>query len=368
MGTQVAAVKSAVPVVPATEVAMGLIVKGDNSSRRMSGKEDEGEVAKLAANIKAVGLIQPITVKPKNKEGKYELLAGYRRLEAVKSLGWKSVPVRILETAADPKMVNLFENLKRKNISAVEFAMAVRDIAKANKWKLPWVDGVPVKGKTQFQVAEVCKALGGVSAALVTEHLLLLKLPEAVQKKVHLEELASRGAFELAKMDISEETMEKVMTVAEELQEEKAEKAAKAKAAAAKAEGKTEKRPVPEASKATVAAAKREKAKRVEAATVKKAAAKVAASKKEEAKGLAKAGRVAEAKQAEKEAAEIAKAASKSGGAGRVLGDWTDIVALVKGENEGCDEFAELYASWLKGEVESDEMVGYLVGALKGKK
>lgn len=347
----------------AIEVGIGRIKLGDNNSRRLtSAKDDEKDIKLLADNIKKNGLFHPLVVKPVDESGKYELVAGYRRLQALKLNGAKTVPVRVVK-ADKPKLINLYENFKRKDISKMELALAIKDLAAENKWKLPYVDGKPQSGKSQYNVADVQKALGGVSNAFITETLKLLALPEKVQKKVHSEELASRGGFLLAKMAISNDTLEEVLAVAETLQEKKA---------AAKPAGKA--KPVTNASadanfKHVKEARKREEAKkksRVEAGTVAKAATKVASAKKEEAKKERKAGNVKAAEKLEQEAAAITKTVAKSGGGLRTLADWTEIVKQVKGNGDGCDNFADAYGGWLKGELEDEEMAGFMVEALDG--
>jgi ParB family chromosome partitioning protein len=55
-----------------------------------------GDLDALAASIADVGLLQPIVVKPDGT-----LVAGQRRLEACKRLGWDDVPVHVVCTASD---------------------------------------------------------------------------------------------------------------------------------------------------------------------------------------------------------------------------------------------------------------------------
>jgi ParB family chromosome partitioning protein len=51
-----------------------------------------GDLDSLAASIKGVGLLHPIVVTPE-----YQLIAGQRRLEACKLLGWSDVPVHVVD-------------------------------------------------------------------------------------------------------------------------------------------------------------------------------------------------------------------------------------------------------------------------------
>ena len=59
-------------------------------------RRDLGDIEGLARNIDAIGLLNPLTVWSDGT-----LLAGARRLAAVKLLGWLEVPVRIMEPAND---------------------------------------------------------------------------------------------------------------------------------------------------------------------------------------------------------------------------------------------------------------------------
>jgi ParB family chromosome partitioning protein len=52
-------------------------------------RRDPGDLHALAASIAAIGLLHPVSI-----DGDGNLLAGARRLEACKRLGWTSIPVR----------------------------------------------------------------------------------------------------------------------------------------------------------------------------------------------------------------------------------------------------------------------------------
>jgi ParB family chromosome partitioning protein len=55
-------------------------------------RKDLGDLTGLAHSIQAVGLLQPIVITPDR-----QLIAGQRRLEAVKLLGWAEVPARVVD-------------------------------------------------------------------------------------------------------------------------------------------------------------------------------------------------------------------------------------------------------------------------------
>lgn len=67
------------------EIPVGQIKIGKRLRREI------GNVESLCNSIKSIGLINPITITHDNY-----LVSGQRRLEAVKKIGWKTVPVRRL--------------------------------------------------------------------------------------------------------------------------------------------------------------------------------------------------------------------------------------------------------------------------------
>ena len=56
-------------------------------------RKDLGDIEALAASIKEVGLLQPVVV-----DADHKLIAGRRRIEACKQLGWKSIPTVVAES------------------------------------------------------------------------------------------------------------------------------------------------------------------------------------------------------------------------------------------------------------------------------
>lgn len=81
-------------------------------------RTDLGDVDALAESIARLGLLQPIVV---NAEGR--LIAGQRRLEAVKRLGWREIDVHVIATlddAAGLLVAERDENTCRKDMTASE--------------------------------------------------------------------------------------------------------------------------------------------------------------------------------------------------------------------------------------------------------
>jgi ParB family chromosome partitioning protein len=59
-------------------------------------RKDMGDIEALACSIRDVGLLHPIVVTSKG-----HLVAGARRLEVCRILGWKKIPVTVLELPND---------------------------------------------------------------------------------------------------------------------------------------------------------------------------------------------------------------------------------------------------------------------------
>lgn len=81
-------------------------------------RRDLGDIADLAASIKAIGLLNPVTI---TAEGR--LIAGQRRMEACRLLGWDAVLVRVvgrLTEAADLLIAERDENVCRKEMTPSE--------------------------------------------------------------------------------------------------------------------------------------------------------------------------------------------------------------------------------------------------------
>lgn len=74
------------------------------------------DVETLARSIESVGLIHPLTINPNG-----ELLAGARRFQAVRELGWEEVPVQVVdEDALVQELISIDENLVRKALKPLE--------------------------------------------------------------------------------------------------------------------------------------------------------------------------------------------------------------------------------------------------------
>ncbi len=91
----------------------------------------EDAILRLADSIRNHGLIQPLTVRVVN--GRYELIAGERRLRALKILGWSEVPC-VISNADNTESAHLaiIENIQRENLNMFEQANAILNLMKVH--------------------------------------------------------------------------------------------------------------------------------------------------------------------------------------------------------------------------------------------
>jgi len=143
-----------------SEVAIEAIIPNRRQPRTIF---NELAVQELAASIREVGVLQPLVVRPVS-EGRYELIAGERRLRAAKIAGLVSVPVMV-RAASDQNSLELalIENIQREDISPLESARAYKQL-------------MGEFGLTQEQVADKV----GKSRAAVANTVRLLKLPSPI--------------------------------------------------------------------------------------------------------------------------------------------------------------------------------------------
>lgn len=90
-------------------------------------RRDLGDIAALAASMAKRGLIHPVAVTRDRR-----LVAGARRLAAAKQLGWKTIPVTIVEIVDDIVHGERDENVIRKDFTLSE-AVAVADTLEASE-------------------------------------------------------------------------------------------------------------------------------------------------------------------------------------------------------------------------------------------
>jgi ParB family chromosome partitioning protein len=132
---------------------------------------DLGDLTELADSVRVQGIVQPLVVQPApGQPGRYQLLAGHRRLAAAKQARLEMVPCVVRSRAAGQSArvieIMLVENCQRRDLSAIEKAEAMgalRDL-----------------GMTAAQIAKRT----GLSPSTVSYFLSLLDLDEATRARV----------------------------------------------------------------------------------------------------------------------------------------------------------------------------------------
>lgn len=144
---------------------------------------DPATLAELEASIRTNGLLQPITVRRKG-DG-YELIAGERRLRAVRNLDWKEVPAVVRDFDDQTMLVlALVENLQRADLNPIEEARGYQRLL----------------GEFSLTHQEVADAVGK-DRSTITNLLRVLTLPDHVQQLVESGKLSAGHARALAGMD-----------------------------------------------------------------------------------------------------------------------------------------------------------------------
>ena len=146
------------------------------------------ELDELAQSIDQNGLLQPLLVRPApGQANKYELVAGERRLRAVRKLGWKDVPAVTREVPDDVLLVlALVENLQREALSPMEEAEGYEVL-------------VTQHGLSHSAIARSV----GKGRSTVANMLRLLQLPPSVRRLVDSGELSAGHARALLTIDDS---------------------------------------------------------------------------------------------------------------------------------------------------------------------
>jgi ParB family chromosome partitioning protein len=109
---------------PAIAIPIASIDVKDNNGRR-----DQKAIAELGASMKAVGLLYPITVRPRGK--RYELVAGGRRATAAGAIGWTEISAFVRELTDEQAItVRIVENDQREDIHPLDQAASYLQLQK----------------------------------------------------------------------------------------------------------------------------------------------------------------------------------------------------------------------------------------------
>lgn len=130
-------------------------------------KMDQEALAELAASIKSQGLMQPVLVRPVDRD-RYELIAGERRWRASQMAGLQEIPALVREVADESALaMSLIENIQRENLNPMEEAAGLQRLV--DEFRM-----------THEQAADAV----GRSRSATTNLLRLLRLAKPVQGMV----------------------------------------------------------------------------------------------------------------------------------------------------------------------------------------
>ncbi len=109
-------------------LAMSAIQPSRRNPRLRVGRIDE-----LADSLRTHGLLQPIVVR--RRAAGYELIAGHRRYEAARALGWAEIAAVVRdETDGQAYILTLVENLQRENLQPKEEAAGLEVLVRERGW------------------------------------------------------------------------------------------------------------------------------------------------------------------------------------------------------------------------------------------
>lgn len=143
---------------------------------------DEESLEELSGSIKSYGILNPLTVRLRC--GKYELVAGERRLRAAKLAGLEEVPCILIDVnMEDASLIALVENLQRRDLDFIEEALGISQL-------------IRMFGMSQEEAARRI----GKSQSAVANKLRLLKLPTDVLESLRQNGLTERHGRALLRL------------------------------------------------------------------------------------------------------------------------------------------------------------------------
>ncbi len=158
---------------------------------------DDDRIDELCQTIRTHGVIQPIVVRVKNNT--FELIAGERRLRAVRKLGLDTIPAIIREfNDSQAASIALIENLQREGLTAIEEAAAYQQL-------------IEMHDLTQESLAQRL----GKSQSTIANKIRLLHLSEPVKLALMERKITERHARALLSLDQEElqlKVLEEIIT------------------------------------------------------------------------------------------------------------------------------------------------------------
>lgn len=176
------------------ECALNDLVPSQNQPRKLF---DKSTLDELAASIEEKGILQPLIVRTLGG-GKYEIIAGERRLRAAQSLHLEKIPVIVKEVDDQETLeLALIENLQREDLNPVEEALAYKELL----------------SKYQYTQDELAKRIGKDRSSIANT-LRLLKLPDGIRGHIISGQISmghARALLAIEDHDIQKKVAERII-------------------------------------------------------------------------------------------------------------------------------------------------------------
>ncbi len=182
----------------------------------------------LARNIKATKtLLQPIVVR--KIDDKYERIIGFRRIEAVKNLGWIDIPAIILKDISNEQamLIMLSENIQREDLNyfdqtvglleyiSLSFEMSLDEVKKL-LYHFRNIDAKRVSNSSKeiLQQREkmevITRKLGNITVASLINRLKIFSLKKTILDALKEGKITYTSAIELNKIDNEDKITEMI--------------------------------------------------------------------------------------------------------------------------------------------------------------
>lgn len=170
------------------------------SANRIRRNFNEQELKVLAQSIAVNGIIHPLAIR-RDEEGRFELIAGRRRLKAAIIAGLRRVPCILYRVdRSTAALYSVTENIQRSRLSAFEEAQGI-DLL------------ITVYGMSKSEIS----ARLGVERSAIIKKLELLELEEGISSKLAKLELGEQFARELIKLPFTERNSALDKIIAEDM-------------------------------------------------------------------------------------------------------------------------------------------------------
>jgi ParB family transcriptional regulator, chromosome partitioning protein len=160
-------------------------------------KFDEEGLEELAASIREIGLIQPITLR-KTGPDSFQIIAGERRFRAAQKAGLDSIPSYIRHAKDDAMLeMALVENIQREDLDAIEIALSYQRLME----------------ELDFTQEEMSSRVGK-KRSTIANYLRLLKLPAIIQKALRDKEISmghARALINIEDADVQEMIYDQIL-------------------------------------------------------------------------------------------------------------------------------------------------------------